>query len=123
MMGGCLIIVLAMLLCSGGAILAVDQMCYTTLSNRLPIYPGAEIRVERHNFFRAFGMGETYLELHTPDDSDTVGRWYGGTAGAYSREAVRTNNFTYRLASAERSFRRAEGEDGTFIQLYGACAQ
>lgn len=116
-------IVLAVLLCSGGTVLTLDQLCYITLSNRLPIYPGAEIRVERHNFFRPFGMGETYVELHTPDDGDTVGRWYGETAGRYSREAVRTNNFTYRLASAERSFRRAEDEVGTFIQLYGACAQ
>ena len=59
----------------------------------------------------------------TPDDSDTVGRWYGETAARYSRQAVQRNDFTYRLASAERSFRRAEDGVGTFIQLYGACAQ
>ena len=122
-MGGCLVIVLAVVLCGGGATLVVDQLCYSTLSNRLPIYPDAEIRVERHNFFRAFGMGETYVELYTPDDGDTVGRWYGETAARYSRQAVQRNDFTYRLASAERSFRRAEDEVGTFIQLYGACAQ
>lgn len=123
MMGGCLMIFIAVALCGGISALAVDQLCYTTLSQRLPLYPDAEVRVQRHNFFRAWGMGETYFELYTPDDSDTVGEWYGSTAGRYSREAVRANDFTYRLASAERSFRRAEDGEGTFIQLYGACAQ
>ena len=93
------------------------------MSQRLPLYPNAEITVQRYNMFRPRGMGETYIELVSPDDPDTVSRWYGSTAGRYSREAVRTNDFTYRLATAERAIGWTEDRTGSLIQLYGTCAQ
>ena len=122
-LGGCLVVLFAVVACSGVTVLAVDQLCYTTLSQRIPLNPNAEVREERHNFIRAWGMGETYFELYTPDGGDAVGEWYGSTAGRYSREALRSNDVAYLLGTAERSFRRADDGVGTFIQLYGTCAQ
>lgn len=122
-LGGCLVIILGVFLCVGVTFVTIDQLCYDTLTNRLPMYPESDVLTQRHNLFRPFGMGETYIELYSADDRDTVQRWYGTTAGRYSREAVRTGDFKYRLANAQRAFVRADDGVGTFIQLYGACAQ
>lgn len=122
-LGGCLLLILIIFGCLGVSVFTLDQLCYVTLSQRLPLYPDAEITVERHNMFRARGMGETYMELVSPDDPDTVSRWYGSTAGRYQREAVRTNDPLYRLATAERAIGSTEDRDGSLIQLYGTCAQ
>lgn len=101
----------------------MDRLCYASLSNRLPIYPGAEIRVQRYNLFAARGMGETYMELYSPDDPDTVSRWYGQQVGGYIREASRNRDFIYALARSQYAVRRADEGEGSLIQLYGTCAQ
>lgn len=121
-LGGCLVILLAVLLCSVASVFAVDQMCYTSMSKRLPAYPNAELIAERHNLFRARGMGETYLEYRSSDDPDTVQRWYGENVGAVQREALRTGDQAYFMASADRSITAATDGSGSQIQLYGRCA-
>jgi hypothetical protein len=122
-LGGCLAILVGLMLCMAVSVLGLDRLCYESLSRRMPIYPGAEIRVNRYNLFTSRGMGETYLELYSPDPSDVVSEWYGRTTSATLREAARTNDAIYRLARSERNVRRAEDGEGALIELYGTCAQ
>jgi hypothetical protein len=120
---GCLVVLVAMFLCVGVSMFTMDRLCYESLSHRIPLYPGAEIRAERHNLLTARGMGETYMELYSPDPPDTVSEWYGRMIGQYTREAIRNHDFIYTLARSERSVHTAEDGSGSMIELYGTCAQ
>lgn len=119
---GCLIIALLVIACIGSISIVLDQACQSTLNQRLPLYPGAEIVTERYSFFSRFGVGETYLELYSPDDPDTVQRWYGRTTGQITRQAALTNDPIYRLAVSRFRVRRdANGTGGSEITLLGQC--
>ena len=118
---GCLFIFVLLFACLGSISFVLDQACMTTLTRRLPIYPDAETRVERHSFFRAFGVGETYFQLYTPDDPDTVQAWYGREVGTYMRQAVRDNDPFLRLGSGQWRVRRDESGTGSEITLFGTC--
>jgi hypothetical protein len=100
----------------------LDQACISTLSQRLPLYPGAEIVTERHNFFTRFGVGETYMVLTSPENPTTVQSWYGGIVGPYMRQAAISNDPIFRLASSQWRVRRDPARNGgSEITLYGAC--
>ncbi len=118
---GCLLIFALLFACLGSLSFVLDQACMTTLTRRLPIYPGAEIRVERHSFFRAFGVGETYLQLYSADDPDVVQAWYGREVGTYMRRAVQENDPFLRLGTGQWRVRRDESGSGSEITLFGAC--
>jgi hypothetical protein len=119
---GCLVILGLVVLCSGVTTLTLDRLCYNTLSQTLPLYPNAQVQVDRHNMFTSRGMGETYLQLYSPDPPDVVSRWYGETVGPYLWAAIRSNDLSYRLGRVERHVSRAEDGVGSMIQLHGVCA-
>ena len=118
---GCLLVVVLVLLCGGVTTFTLNQLCLSTMTQRLPIYPGARTIVERHNSFSAFGMGETYVELYSPDAPDVVNKWYGNTAGTYQINAVRNDDPIYNLARSNWTVNAAEDGKGSQIQLYGTC--
>jgi len=119
---GCLLIVVGLVACSGVTGFTLDRLCLNSLTNRLPIYPNAEIRVRRHNMFTEFGMGTTYMELYSSDDSQTVTGWYGRTTGDYRRDVIiEGKDPASGFARAQWSVVRAEDGTGSFIQLAGNC--
>ncbi|MCA9903326.1 MAG: hypothetical protein KC547_05675 [Anaerolineae bacterium] len=118
---GCLVIGLLMIACVGSISIVLDQACHATLNRRLPIYPNAEIVTERHNYFTAFGVGETYMQLYSPDSTDTVQQWYGREVGTYLREAATNNDPFLRLGSGQWRVRRDASGSGSEITLYGTC--
>jgi hypothetical protein len=110
--------------CVGTVTFALDRICYSGLSQRLPIYPNAEVRLRRHNLFTEFGMGNTAITLYSPDDPNDVRRWYGRQTGDYIRGTMDNGGTIDRLA-----LRIAQGDwdvtaDGTGSQiiLFGTCA-
>jgi hypothetical protein len=118
---GCLLIIVLVALCGGVTTFTLDRLCLSTMTQRLPIYPGAQTVVERHNSFTEFGMGETYVELYSPDAADVVSKWYGNTAGTYQINAVRNDDPIYNLARSNWTVNKAEDGKGSQIQLYGTC--
>jgi len=118
---GCLIIGLLTVACIGSMLIFFDQACLSTLSKRLPIYPNAELVVERYNFFTRFGMGETYLQLYSPDEPTTVQSWYGREVGTYLREAGINHDPLVNLGSGQWRVNRDASGQGSEITLYGAC--
>jgi hypothetical protein len=119
---GCFVIMGLVALCSTVTTLTLDRLCYNTLSQTLPLYPNAQVQVDRHNLFTSRGMGETYIQMYSPDPPDVVSRWYGETVGPYQRAAIRSHDPSYRLGRVERSISRAEDGTGSLIQLHGVCA-
>lgn len=116
-----LLITAAMLLCIGGTAAAIDGMCYSVLTRRLPVYPDAEVTLLRYNFVRAFGMGETVMVLETADPPDTVRQWYGQSFGAAARAAQENHDPFFNLASSAYSITASEDGGGSQIVLSGVC--
>ncbi len=122
---GCLVIVLAVLLCSGGAFFAVDRVCATYLPQRLPIYPGAEQVFQNHNFLTPFGMGTTVITLRSSDPPDVVRSWYGSATGTFLRQSLNSSDLIITLG---RSIARVQFDvtpspdgSGSQIILYAQC--
>jgi hypothetical protein len=123
---GCVGVLVALVVCVSTGSFAADRICYMGLSQRLPIYPNAEIRSRVHNLFSEFGMGNTVLTLYTPDEPDAVRSWYGQQTGTYARETLQSDNFIERLAQrwaqGQWEVSRDESGIGTQIILFGTCA-
>lgn len=119
---GCLVVLVLVFACAGLTSLVLDVVCHQALTQRLPFYPGAEIVTERHNLFRRFGMGETFIELYAPDPSSEVREWYARTTAPRERELRRSGSTGYRLTNASWVVYRAEDGTGSQIFLLGTCA-
>ena len=113
---------LVMLACVSVTLLTLDNLCYTGLSQRLPVYPGATVTVERHNGLRAFGMGETIMVIETDDPLETVRDWYGVNAGGAVRRMQQQGQMIL-VNITETSYSATTAEDGTGTQvlLSGVC--
>jgi hypothetical protein len=121
---GCLVVIIAVMLCSGTAFVVADRLCYSNLSQRLPIYPNATVISREHNFLSEFGMGNTVLVLISPDDPDTVRSWYAKETGAYLRESLRNNTPFFRMAQGQFDVTADPANpSGSQIILYGTCVQ
>jgi hypothetical protein len=107
--------------CIGVTTFAADRLCYSNLSQRLPIYPNAEVKSRRHNLFTEFGMGNTVIVLISPDAPEAVRAWYAVHAGSYLREAVRNNTPFYRMAQGQVDVTRNPDGKGSQIILFGTC--
>ncbi len=122
---GCLVIVVAVFACSVGSVLGFNGVCSVYFPERLPYYPGAEVRSEVHNFINPWGMGVTVATLYTPDDSNTVRSWYGVHIGTYLRNSVENPTpISYlgrQIARVDFNIARADDGVGTQIILYGTC--
>lgn len=122
---GCAVIVLGLLLCTAATTFALDRVCYASLSQRLPLYPNAQITYRQHNLFTELGMGVTVIMLDSPDEPDVVRSWYGRAQGAYNRAALESGDVVQqagqRLSRADWSVTRAEDGTGSQIILFGTC--
>ncbi len=122
---GCLVIVIATIVCSSSAFLTVNAVCSAYLPQRLPVYPGAEVVAQTHNFISPFGMGITTMVLYSDDQPDAVRSWYGVTTGTFLRESLQSGDlvttFGRRVARVDWSVIRAEDGIGTQIILYANC--
>ena len=121
---GCLVVVLAVIVCSTTAIFAADRICYGNLTQRLPIYPNATIKSREHNMLSEFGMGNTVVIMTSPDAPDVVRSWYAVRTGSYLRDALRNNTPFFRMAQGQVDVTHDPANDaGSQIILYGTCVQ
>lgn len=118
---GTLLVVLVLFGCIGISFVGVDAMCYSSLSQRLPLYPGATVTLERHNFLRTFGMGETVMVLESDDPPDVVQRWYGRMSYEGQQRAKENHDPFYFMATGRYSVTTAEDGTGSQIILSGGC--
>lgn len=116
-----LLVLVLMLACLGGLGFTVDRICAANLALRLPVYPGAEVVRDRHNFITTFGMGETILQLHSEDDPAAVREWYARNTGEVLRENV--NNAFFQWTRGEWVVDPAQEGEGSQIILHGTCMQ
>lgn len=116
-----LLIIGLIAVCLGAATVAADRVCVNGFNERLPLYPGATVKWERHNFLTVFGMGETVMTLYSPDDPDTVRSWYARTTSDASKRAI--SDALLRMAQSEWTVNRAEDGTGSQIILHGVCMQ
>lgn len=117
---GCLVLLGAMFACIGTLTFATDRICYSNLSQRLPIYPNATVVRRTHNLFTEFGMGNTVVVLDSPDAPEEVRSWYAVHTGDYVREALRNNTPFFRMAQGRPTV-SGNGEGGSQIILFGTC--
>lgn len=116
------VIPLVLLVCVGGVTLALDNLCYSGLTQRMPLYPNAEMVFEEHSGMRAFGMGETLIILETDDPIEIVRDWYGRNAGgAVRRMQQQGQRLLASMSQAEYSLITAADGTGTQITLSGVC--
>ena len=115
------IIVLAVLLLA-----AIDGQCASEINTWLPVYPGATLVSEEHDYFRPRAMGRTTGAYYTPDDSATVRRWYSEyrralTEGRYNEANPNAPMEAGSAATVRFDLRPAE-DGGTIIILRSECA-
>jgi hypothetical protein len=119
-------LLVGLVFCIGTTTFAIDRICYTGLSQRLPLYPNAEVRLRRHNLFTEFGMGNTALTLYTPDEPNDVQQWYGRNTGEYIRGTMENggtiDRLALRIAQGDWDVTRDESGTGSQIILFGTCA-
>jgi len=126
LMVGCLTIGVAVILCSGVSLFAANAICYSNLTQRLPIYPNATVKSRGHNFLTEFGMGDTEMVLISPDSPETVRSWYAVHTGSYLRDSLRNNTPFFRMAQGQVSVDYNPDDPtgkGSQIILYGTCVQ
>ena len=116
---GVLMVMGLVVVCLIGSALVTDSLCQQGFARRLPIYPGAEVKWERHNFLSAFGMGETVLVLTTPDNAETVREWYTTATATAIRGSV--DDVPMRLTRGEWTVDAEDDGSGTQIILHGVC--
>jgi hypothetical protein len=114
-------IILVVFACGTISLLGVDTICWNGLTQKLPIYPNATVTLQRHNFLRPFGMGETVMVLESDDPVETVREWYGRTVAEAARGSDNEYNPFYYIPSGRYSVTRAEDGSGTQIILNGVC--
>ena len=56
-------------------VLLMDQVCYSDITSRQMMYPGAEIISADYDLLRPRGMGYTTLILQTDDEEETLKQW------------------------------------------------
>lgn len=117
------VIPLVMLLCISGTVLGLDSLCYSTTSRLLPAYPGAEVVLERYNFLRAFGIGETIMVLETGDDLEIVREWQARQYASVARAAAQgTGRIAFNMTDANYEVTALEDRPGSQITLSSVCA-
>lgn len=107
--------------CLAAMVLGADRLCYAALTRKLPIYPGATIVWEGHNLIATFGMGETIMELESPDDPLDVHEWYNRYSASLLREHA--NDPLLHIGNARWDVNRLDSGPGSQIILHGVCAQ
>lgn len=118
---GCLVIVLGIFGCLSLTAFTLDRLCYDVLSQRLPLYPNAEVTRRTHNFLSEFGMGITSLSLRSLDDPEVVRTWYAQQIGAYLRRSLEQPPPLLRVARADWDVTRHPEGTGSQILLFGTC--
>jgi hypothetical protein len=119
---GCLVVIVAVFVCSAVTSFAADRLCYGALSQRLPLYPNATVTSRTHNLFSEFGMGNTVVTMTTSDDPTTVRNWYGRATGTYMRSEGGGSLF-FTLARGQWDVSRGTNGEGSLIILFGTCIQ
>jgi hypothetical protein len=99
--------------------IVIDNICVAEADRWLPVYPGAELVSESHEFVRPFGIGITTRVLYTSDPTSTVFGWYAN----YQRMTATEGHQQRRQLTIVRwTVDEAPDEDGTLITLYQQCA-
>lgn len=116
---GCLVVILAVFICSGGITLVLDRVCNAYLTRYLQIYPNAEVIASQHNMIADFGIGTTVLTLEAEGDHNDVRAWHARTYGAFLRESLRSDDF---IITVGRKLARVDWDvspsvDGTGSQI------
>jgi hypothetical protein len=119
---GCLVVIVAIFLCSGVTMFAADRLCYGALSQRLPLYPDSTVISQTYNLFSAFGMGNTVVSMTTPDDQQTVRNFYGRATSTYMDSRGSGSPF-FTLAKGQWDVSRGDNGEGSLIILFGTCIQ
>jgi len=117
---------LGMLVCGSVLYVTVDRVCYAGITRRVPVYPEATQVWLSHNMLFPWGMGTTVGTFESPDDVETVRRWYGVHMREFARtDAVSSSPVTsaqVRMTQARWDVTPAEDGSGTQIILFGQCA-
>lgn len=111
-----LLIIVMVFLCVVSTVTYIDYNCYSNGKAWLPIYPGAEILSEEDGYFRRYGFGSTTLVLHTPDDNNTVRRWY-----IEHQRQTRIERRTSGFAEVDWAVIRTPNQPGTTVVLTHFC--
>jgi hypothetical protein len=122
---GCLVVGIVVLACLGSAFFAFDRVCVAALDWRLPIYPGAHIVTQRHNFVTANGLGQTVTTLYAPANYLEVNRWYAVTISSRTKDYNKSEVYGayYNLTRGTTwSVTVAEDGVGTQVFLFANCA-
>jgi hypothetical protein len=118
-----ILIALAVSLCIGSTVTAIDSLCYAAQAPLLPYYPGARVVRINTSAPRPFGWGETVVQLESDDDPSTVRDWYGGRFGrALGERADGPLAFMSGTARTSYRVRRADDGTGSTITLRATCA-
>ncbi len=110
-----LLIFVGIFLCVSVVFVVADTSCRNNTAMWIPMYPDAEVVEERKTFLNTFGMGVTQVTLSTPDDPNTVRKWYLDTRA--QNEANPTN-----LLATMRYLVREGENGGSTIILSSECA-
>lgn len=113
------VVLVVMTLCVVVTTLVLDDACSADMTERLPLYPGATVTFQQHNFLRQFGMGESVMILHTDDEVAVVRAWYSKAMGEIYSRMQRAN--LRRFGQTNYTVGADESGSGTQIILYGRC--
>ena len=83
------IVVLLVILSTGGAAALLNNRCQTDFRDSLVVYPGAEMVLEEYPF-----LSTQRVVYHTADAPDAVEAWYGAYSAELKRNAVVSGDFS-----------------------------
>ena len=102
--------------CIGTVLIAGDQMCHLNIGQWTPIYPGATVISQEHDFIRLRAMGTSTIILSSPDDPETVRQFYRDNTLRLLQEEKSQG-----LASTHWAVEPNPDGEGSIIILYSEC--
>lgn len=102
--------------CIGSVLVAGDQMCRASIDRWTPVYPGATVVSQDHDFIRARAMGTSITILRSQDDPETASQYYRDNTLRLLDEGKSRG-----LAISDWTVEPNPDGDGSVIILYSEC--
>jgi hypothetical protein len=121
---GCLVILVAVLVCVGTGVFAVDRYCLSALNWRIPVYPNAVLVSQQPTLLSANGMGQTVNIYRAAAPQTEVSAWYNRAIGSKAVEASKRDDLTgyYRYTGVSYTVNTASDDaNASQIVLVSSC--
>ncbi|MGB1286793.1 MAG: hypothetical protein ACPG7F_09695 [Aggregatilineales bacterium] len=115
-----IVICISMLLCSMAGAFTLQHECLNTFYERLPVYPDADMQLDRGHFLNHLGIGAAGFQYYVDEEPQTVHLWYQRLLASRRTEQRSADN-PPRAWQGVIDIQAIPDDPGTMIYLTAVC--